>query len=119
MYEILEEVFTELEAENGTPYSRQGSYEIDEKLPDDFYTFWNASSEYDGYYGNKPTKCIWEWTIFFYTNNPANIYDGMNNFLDKAKEYGFIIKGRGRDIATDEQNYFGRYATIEYAQNLN
>ena len=37
MWEKLQEVFEEI----GLPYSRQGSFGVDEKLPDSFFTFWN------------------------------------------------------------------------------
>lgn len=118
MYSKLEEVFLELEAEKGTPFSRQGSYEADEELPNSFYTFFNTNSEYNGYYGNKPSRCDWTWIVFYYTNDPATIYSGMEDFLNKAKEHGFVVKGRGKDIASGEPNYYGRMATIEFIEHF-
>lgn len=118
MWSKLSEVFNEIEIENGFPFSRQGSYEIDEKLPNDFYTFWNTSSDYDGFYNNKPSRCVWEWNIYYYTNNPENIYYGLEIFIKKALEKGFIIEGAGKDLLSDEPNYFGRYLKIEYIEDL-
>ena len=118
MWAKLAEVFSEIETENGIPYSRQGSYEIDEQLPNDFFTFWNVSSDYDGFYNAKPHKCIWYWNIFYYTNNPENIYSGLEIFIRKALEKGFIVDGSGKDLLSVEPNYFGRYITIKYIEIL-
>lgn len=110
MWYKLEEVFKIV----GLPYSRQGSYEEDEKLPDSFFTFWNENSEEKTFYNNKPTRCEWEWSIFFYTINPDEVYSVMDNFIKVAKENGFIISSRGRDIPTGEPNYYGRFVKIIY-----
>lgn len=118
MWVKLSEVFNEIEAEYNIPFSRQGSYEIDEKLPNDFYTFWNTSSDYDGFYNNVPSQCLWEWNIYYYTNNPENIYSGLEIFIKKALEKGFIVEGAGKDLLSDEPNYFGRYLKIEYIEDL-
>lgn len=115
MWEKLQEVFDLI----GLPYSRQGSFSEDEKLPDSFFTFWNKSSEYEGYFSNRPTKCIWVWNVFFYTNNPELIYSQLNDFITTAKENGFIVGSQGKDLPTDEPNYFGRYVEISYIENLN
>ena len=117
MWSKLSEVFTEIEGEMGIPFSRQGSYEADEELPSDFFCFWNTSTEYDGFYDNSvPHKCIWEWNIYFYTNNPENIYMGLEKFIEKAREKGFIIKSAGKDLLSDEPDYFGRYLSVEYVE---
>lgn len=118
MWIALEEAFEAIFEERGIPYNRQGSYGEEETLPESFFTFWNISSDFDGYYGNTPTKCIWEWRIAFYTSNPELIYTGLENFLDKAKELGFIIEDKGKDAPCNEPNYFGRYTIIKYVEIL-
>lgn len=118
MWSVLESIFTELETEKGTPFNRQGSFSEEETLPESFYTFWNVSSNLDGYYGNVPTKCIWEWRICYYTSNPELIYAGLEDFLNKAKEVGFIIEDKGRDVPCNEPNYCGRYTTIQFVEIL-
>lgn len=118
MWSKLQEVFDELETEYGISYSRQGSYEIDEELPESFFTFWNKSSEFENYYNNRPSSCNWDWNVFFYTKNPAEIYEGLNKFIKKAEEKGFIVEDAGKDIQTDEPNYFGRYTTVTFIEIL-
>lgn len=113
MWEKLEQVFEEI----GLPYSRQGTYEQDEKLPDTFFTFWNDSATEQSYYNNKPIKCVWEWSIFFYTNNPELIYSKVIEFIEVARKYGFETDSKGRDIPTNEPCYYGRYLKIVYNEN--
>lgn len=115
MFEKLQEVFEELKL----PYSRQGSYGVDEKLPSSFFTFWNKDSEFDGYYGNKPTKCIWTWNVFFYTKKPHLIYSKLNEFIKIAQEKGFQVEGQGKDLSTDEPDYFGRYVEVSFIEYFN
>lgn len=118
MWSKLEEVFSELESENGMPYSRQGSYEPDEELPSDFFTFFNVNTEFDDFFDDFPTICNWEWQIMFYTNNPANLYNGLELFIEKAKEKGFLFEGKGKDIFCDEPSYVGRTVKTTYVERL-
>ena len=113
MWEKLEPIFEELEL----PYSRQGSYEEDEELPESFFTFWNMDTPESGYYDNDAHKAVWLWAIYFYTKNPALIYSKLENFIKIAKEKGFIAEGRGRDIASGIPNYSGRYVVIKYVED--
>lgn len=115
MWEKLQEVFEEI----GLPYSRQGSYGVDEKLPNSFFTFWNKDSEYDGYFSNRPTKCIWTWNVFFYTNDPELLYSQLKAFIRVANEKGFVVSGQGKDLATDEPDYFGRFVEVSYVEYFN
>lgn len=115
MWEKLQEVFEEI----GLPYSRQGSYGIDEKLPDSFFTFWNTDSEFDGWYSNKPYKCVWVWNVFFYTNNPELMYSKLMEFVNLAIEKGFKVGGFGKDLSSDEPNYYGRYVEVSYVEHFN
>lgn len=114
MWERLQEVFEEI----GLPYSRQGTYGVDETLPDSFFTFWNKDSEFEAWYNNKPHKCVWTWNVFFYTNDPELIYSKLDEFIEKAMEKGFQVLGRGKDLSTDEPNYYSRYVEISFIENL-
>lgn len=118
MWEILQEVFDELEQEYGTAYARLGSYAEDEELPSEIYCFWNTDSEFDGYFNNKPTRCNWTWQISYYTNQADTLYIGLDRFIEKALSKGFIVKNMGKDISVDEPSYVGRYTTIEFIEYL-
>lgn len=113
MWEKLEEVFEQLEL----PYSRQGSYEEDSELPESFFTFWNMDTPEGGYYDNEAHKAIWLWGIYFYTKDPSLIYSKLDEFIRISKDKGFIIEGRGRDIASGTPDFFGRYVVVKYIQD--
>ena len=112
MWEVLEEIFKEI----GLPYSRQGSYETESELPNSFFTFWNVATNSISFYNDYELKVDWEWAIYIYTNDPSILYSKLNEFIDLAKKKGFVCNGRGKDIASGIQNYFGRYVTITYSQ---
>jgi hypothetical protein len=110
MWEKLEPIFQELEL----PYSRQGSYEEDEDLPESFFTFWNMNTPESGFYDNHAHKAVWFWAVYFYTKNPALIYSKLDEFIKLAKEKGFISEGRGHDVASGVPDYSGRYIIVKY-----
>lgn len=118
MWTALESVFNEIENETGIGFARQGSYAEDAELPTSFFTFWNQSTDFDGFYSNKPTRCNWEWLVFYYTSDASTLYSGLENFIAKALDKGFTVEGKGRDLTCDEPNYFGRYVKVQYIENL-
>lgn len=110
MWELLEEVFEEI----GIDYSRQGSYSVDDELPESFFTFWNTSSVSRFLYDDDSKDTHWSWYIYFYTKNPTLIYSKLEEFITIARAKGFYIDGEGQDIPTDNVNYIGRMVAIEY-----
>lgn len=115
MWSKLEEVFEELQL----PYSRQGSYPDDATLPTSFFTFWNADTPEDGFFDNKANCAVWVWVVYFYTKDASLIYSKLEDFITMAKEKGFVVQGRGKDIASGEPDYFGRYVQIKYVEKYN
>lgn len=115
MWSKLEEVFETL----GVEYARQGSYAKNAKLPETFFTFWNADTPEQGFYDNKANSAVWFWYIYFYTKDPAVLYSKLEDFIRIAKEKGFIISGRPKDISSNEPNYYGRYVQIKYVEKYN
>lgn len=115
MWSKLEEVFEEMEL----PYFRQGSLEGSEEFPSDFFTFWNNDTPEDGFYDNVAHSAVWYWYVYFYTNQPENLYTKIEQFIKLAKEKGFVVEGKGRDIASGEPDYLGRYVRIKYVEKYN
>lgn len=112
MWTKLEEIFEKI----GLNYSRQGSYSDASEYPPSFFTFWNFETPEEGHYDNDAHRAIWNWQIYYYTNNPATLYSTMDEFIRLAKEAGFIIEGRGTDIPSDRPDYPGRMITIKYIE---
>ncbi len=112
MWAKLEEVFEEL----GLDYSRQGSYTDDSEYPPSFFTFWNYDTPEGGYFDNDSHRSIWYWQVYYYTNNASTLYSMIDELVAVAKEKGFIIEGRGQDIASDRPDYMGRTIRLKYME---
>ena len=90
------------------PVIRQGSLAPEEAYPDTFFTFWNNDT-YDGsHYDNKPIDYIWNFTINFYSNNPALVNTVLLQARVLLKQNGWIVGGKGADIPSDEATHTGR-----------
>ena len=100
----------------GYPVRLQGSLTPDEAYPDSFFTFWNADSNDACHYDNRVRAWVWDFTIYFYSTSPALV----NTVLDDARQLlsatGWIMSGRGYDVATDEPTHTGRAIDIMYRQ---
>ena len=100
----------------GYPVRQQGSLAENEAYPESFFTFWNTDSEDACHYDNKVRAWVWDFTIYFYSVNPALV----NTVLDEARQLlsasGWIMSGRGYDVATDEPTHTGRAIDIMYRQ---
>ena len=115
MWSKLEEAFEQA----GLPYSRQGSYSDDGELPPSFFTFWNADTPEGGFYDNKAHSASWVWVVYFYTKNASIIYSKLDELITILKQKGFIVPDKGKDIASGEPDYFGRYVQIKYVEKYN
>lgn len=100
----------------GYPVRLQGSLAEDEAYPESFFTFWNNDSEDACHYDNKVRAWVWEFTIYFYSANPAltnTVLEEARQLLDAA---GWIMSGKGYDVASDEPTHTGRAIDIMYRQ---
>lgn len=92
----------------GYPVSLQGSLTEDEAYPESFFTFWNNDSYDNSHYDNHAIAYTWDFDINFYSTDPELV----NTMLLRAKALlisnGFIISGKGYDIASDEPSHTGR-----------
>lgn len=112
MWAKLEKVFEKI----GLDYSRQGSYSNESEYPPSFFTFWNYNTNEEAFYDNESNKAIWEWNVYYYTNDPSTLYSRMEEFIKLAKEEGFIPEGLGYDVASDRPDYPGRMVRIKYIE---
>lgn len=110
MWQKLEEALIK----TGLDYSRQGSYSDVSEYPESFFTFWNTDTPDEGYYDNKSNRSVWNWSVYYYTNDPSTLYRKMDEFIEYAKESGFIVDGKGRDVPSDRPDYPGRMITLKY-----
>ena len=100
----------------GYPVRLQGSLAENEQYPESFFTFWNNDSEDACHYDNKVRAWVWDFTIYFYSANPAltnTVLEEARQLLDAA---GWIMSGKGYDVASDEPTHTGRAIDIMYRQ---
>lgn len=112
----LFDLFEELGYKEAEGFFRQGSL-VDDEYPDEFFTFWNIDTPEDSFYDNKAHRYVDIIQVGFYTNNAANIYSVMDNFVEKAKEKGFVLRGRPKDADADQPGYFGRVCVVQILNN--
>lgn len=90
------------------PVHRQGSFSRTEEYPKAFFTWWNPDTEDISYYDNAPDATVWDVDVNFYSVSPKQVYETIDDVISKMKEAGWIISGRGYDVASDEPTHFGR-----------
>lgn len=104
----MEDLLIETLQEYGFPVLRQGSLAQSEPYPDSFFTFWNNATSGDSFYDNKPLATLWDFDVNFYSNNPITTYEKLGEAIKNLKSKGFIISGKGYDVASDEITHTGR-----------
>lgn len=103
--------------EIGLPYFRQGSLSDEDYAPS-FFTFWNIDSPNLQIRDNEAKTFAEYVQVGFYTNNANKIYSVMDDFIDRAKEKGFVVEGRARDANADKDDYFGRVCYIRIINKI-
>ena len=99
------------------PVVLQGSINKDEKYPDSFFTFWNNDS-YDGsHYDNVPINNIWNFDVNFYSIDPTLVNTKLLEAKSLLINKGFIISGKGYDVASDEPTHTGRGMNVLKIEN--
>lgn len=104
---MKEELIATLE-EFGYPVYLQGSLAEKAPYPDSFFTFWNNETRDQSHYDNKPLDFVWDFTVFFYSTDPALVNRVLVQTKNKLKAKGWIIGGKGYDAASDEPTHTGR-----------
>lgn len=96
----------------GYPIFQQGSLSEEEPYPESFFTFWNNETNGDEFYDNEEHSYIWNFDLNFYSSNPKLVNTKLLEAKALLKKVGFIITGKGYDIASDEATHTGRGINI-------
>ena len=100
----------------GYPVRLQGSFAEDEQYPESFFTFWNNDTSDGSHYDNDAVNYIWDFDVNFYSIDP----DLVNTVLLEArrimKSNGWIMSGKGHDVASDEPTHTGRSINVTYIE---
>lgn len=92
----------------GYPVKLQGSIEENEKYPGSFFTYWNNNTDDGNHYNNKPINYVWDFDVNFYSEDPDLVNTVLLDAKEKLIKKGFIISGKGYDVASDEPTHTGR-----------
>lgn len=104
----MKELFIETIEQLGYPVFLQGSLQKDEAYPASFFTFWNNSVDGDAFYDNDEHAYTWNFDLNFYSNNPELVNIKLLEAKALLKQNGFIVSGKGYDVASDEIGWTGR-----------
>ena len=115
----VEDILIELLERFNYPVIRQGSMDEKEEYPDTFITFWNNAEEEHSAYDNITTSVIYDFDVNTYSSDAAKAYDLLREVRICLKENGFIISGRGHDVASDTTTHTGRGMNVLYLKNEN
>ena len=94
----------------------QGSMSKDEAYPDSFFTYFNNTSDDDGFYNNDNTRVVWDFDLNFYSVDPELVNSVLLTAKTALKAVGFIPDGSGYDVMSDEPSHTGRGMNLLYMQ---
>ena len=92
----------------GLEVFRQGSLSEDAPYPEAFYTFWSPMADGRSFYDNVEHAVVWEFVVYYYTSDVRNLESGLMSAIEALRAIGFVIGGKGFDVASDEVSHVGR-----------
>lgn len=93
------------------PVFLQGSMNDDEDYPPSFFTFWNFETPEDVHYDNDAARAVWGFWVYFYSNDPLLTNNKLEEARQLLKRSGWIVDGKGEDVASDVKTHTGRMFT--------
>lgn len=106
--------------ENGgqIPVYIEGDAPPVEDLPDEYFTVSEDSTSNAVSADNKAQAHLYEFTLAWYTKNPARLYTGLNEAITQLIGKGYDIEGVGYHNGTYQKNWFSRAVDVEKIENL-
>lgn len=109
----MKELLIKTLEEFGYPVIQQGSLNENEQYPETFFTFWNNSTDENSHYDNKPNNYVWDFDLNVYSTNPETVNSLLLEAKEKLIKKGFIVNGKGYDVASDEPTHTGRGINVQ------
>lgn len=85
----------------------QGTFEENEAYPSEFITFWTNYTATNKNFDNEEYSIIWNFSVIYYSNDPAQVETKAALIRAALKNAGFIVSGKGNDIPADRPDYTG------------
>lgn len=92
----------------GFPVILQGTLTEEEPYPESFFTIWNNDTFDQEFYDNEERETVWDFDVNFYASDPALVNSKLVEAKQLLKENGFIVRGKGYDVFSDEPTHTGR-----------
>ena len=92
----------------GYPVRLQGTLTQAESYPASFFTIWNNETLDGNHYDNDAISTVWDFTIYFYSVDPALVNTVLLQAKTLLKQSGWIVGGKGYDVPSDEPSHTGR-----------
>lgn len=112
----MEDNLIEILESFGYPVYRQGSMSNDEAYPETFITFWNFDSPDHSFYNNSDYGAEYGYNVYVYSSDPELTYSELAAVRSALKEAGWIVRGRGFDVQSDEETHTGRGLEVYYME---
>lgn len=112
----LFDLFEEMGYREAEGFFRQGSL-TDKEYPKEFFTFWNIDTPEYSFYDNQSHRYVDIIQVGFYTNDATKIYSVMDDFVERAKQKDFVLRGKPKDADADQPGYFGRVCVVQIINN--
>lgn len=109
----MEDALIELLETLGYPVYRQGSVSV---YDSSFFTFWNNDSPDHAHYDNQQYGTEWNFSVNFYSIDPALTYSVLADARILLKQNGWVVPSQGYDVQSDEASHTGRGLTIFYLE---
>ena len=98
------------------PVYRQGSMSNDAAYPETLITFWQNDSADHAHYDNTEYGIAWSYTVCIYSADPDVKFSLLAEVIEALKAAGWIISGRGYDVASDEASHSGKAFECRFLQ---
>lgn len=115
----MEDNLIEILSAFGYEVYRQGSMSDDEEYPETFFTYWNNDSPDHAHYDNSEYGTAWDFDVNVYSSDPALTYSVLADARAALKAAGWIVPGKGYDVASDEATHTGRGINALYLDTQN
>lgn len=104
---MKELLFTTLEKVCKGKVYQQGTFLENEEYPEKFITFFTDSTEDNSHYDNDATSVDWNFSVMFYSTDPAEVATVPNTIVKELKAAGFVPQGKGFDLICDRPTHTG------------
>lgn len=102
--------------EFGLMVRQQGSVPAD--MPESYITYWGDPSTDNLNVDNKTASVDYPFTVIFYTTDWENIYSRFDELISLLEAKGYVMDGRGFDIASGLDDYSARCIEVTKTEKI-